>query len=325
MGESAGAVNVYALMTSPLVVKAKPSLVHRVLPMSGGISRAADLPPGMFPVLYPASVFETQANALLAHLLVADGLATDAASAQAYVSARKADEIAGYLRGKSADAVLSTGAQAQARGNRGLQPDPRRPRAAREPHRRHQGGPIYEGAGAGRQHADEGKLFPGLLAPWRRRWEGISGRLLTDEQAFSIAFAYDPDACPATKMEEWIPAAYSADRQARTGYNARMDALNNHWFRPLRDNVLDALKTQQDNVWYYSFEWDRGAAPFNEIFGAAHAFDLPFVFGNFGPQIWHNFMFTKANRPGELALADAMMRSIGAFARNGIRTMLRWA
>ena len=40
MGESAGAVNVYAVMTSPLVVAANPSLVHRVLPMSGGISLA---------------------------------------------------------------------------------------------------------------------------------------------------------------------------------------------------------------------------------------------------------------------------------------------
>ncbi len=55
MGESAGAVNVYALMTSPLLVKANPSLVHRVLPMSGGISRAEDLPAGALPVLVPVS------------------------------------------------------------------------------------------------------------------------------------------------------------------------------------------------------------------------------------------------------------------------------
>ena len=163
---------------------------------------------------------------------------------------------------------------------------------------------------------DEGKLFPGLLA-LAPALGGISGRLLTDEQAFSIAFAYDPDAPPATKLEQWIPAAYLPMDKPVTGYNARMDVLNNHWFKPLRDNVLNAIKTQQDNVWYYSFDWDEEPPPFNDIFGAAHAFDLPFVFGNFGPQIWHNFMFTKANRPGRLALSDAMMRSIGAFARNG--------
>lgn len=61
----------------------------------------------------------------------------------------------------------------------------------------------------------------------------------------------------------------------------------------------------------------RRAAPFNEIFGAAHAFDLAFVFGNFGPALYANIEFTTANEPGRLALPDAMMRSVGAFARNG--------
>ena len=46
MGESAGAVNVYAVMTSPLLVDANPALVHRLLPMSGGISPASELPAG---------------------------------------------------------------------------------------------------------------------------------------------------------------------------------------------------------------------------------------------------------------------------------------
>ena len=53
------------------------------------------------------------------------------------------------------------------------------------------------------------------------------------------------------------------------------------------------------------------------IYGAAHAFDLPFAFGNFGPSLYANIMNTTANQPGRLALSDAMMRSIGAFARNG--------
>jgi hypothetical protein len=61
----------------------------------------------------------------------------------------------------------------------------------------------------------------------------------------------------------------------------------------------------------------RRAAPFNEIFGAAHAFDLAFVFGNFGPSLYANIEFTTANEPGRLALSDAMMCSVGAFARNG--------
>ncbi len=163
---------------------------------------------------------------------------------------------------------------------------------------------------------DEGKLFPGLLA-LSPALGGISGRLLTDEQAFAIALSYDPNAAATAKLEQWIPAAYLPADKPGTGLNARMEVLNVHWFKPLRDDVLGALKTQQDNVWHYSFNWDQEPEPFNEIFGAAHAFDLPFAFGNFGPSTWSRFMFTDANRPGRLALANAMMRSIGAFALKG--------
>ena len=317
MGESAGAVNVYALMTSPLVFKAKPSLVHRVLPLSGGISRAEDLPPGAFPVTFPAALFETQANALLAQMLIADGLAADAATAQAYVAARKNDEIASYLRGKSAGVVLTTVLdKLKPLGIGGSNPIPDGHVMPESPIGAIKAGQYLKVPVLAGNTRDEGKLFPALLA-LSPALGGISGRLLTDEEAFSISFSYDPDAAPATKLEQWIPAAYLPVTKPGTGFNARMNALDDHWFKPLRDNVLDALKAQQSDVWHYSFEWDREPAPFNEIFGAAHAFDLPFVFGNFGPQIWHNFMFTKANQPGRLALADAMMRSIGAFARSG--------
>jgi para-nitrobenzyl esterase len=53
------------------------------------------------------------------------------------------------------------------------------------------------------------------------------------------------------------------------------------------------------------------------VFGAAHSFDLPFVFGNFGPSLYANISFTRANRPGRLALSEAMMKSVGAFAHKG--------
>jgi para-nitrobenzyl esterase len=317
MGESAGAVNVYALMTSPLVFKSSPSIVHRVLPMSGGISRAADLPAGALPVTFPASIFETQANALLAQLLIADGLAADAATAQAYVAAHKPGEIASYLRGKSADVVLTTVLdKLKPLGIGGSNPIPDGHVMPESPIDAIKSGQYLKVPVLAGNTRDEGKLFPTLLA-LSPALGGISGRLLTDEQAFSISFNYDPDAAPATKIEDWIPAAYLPVDKPGTGFNARMDVLNDHWFKPLRASVLDALKARQPDVWAYSFEWDREPPPFNEIFGAAHAFDLAFAFGNFGPQIWHNFMFTKANQPGRSALADAMMRSIGAFALKG--------
>lgn len=57
--------------------------------------------------------------------------------------------------------------------------------------------------------------------------------------------------------------------------------------------------------------------PRNDIDGAAHAFDLAFVFGNFGPSLFSNVSNSSANRAGRLALSDAMMKTLGAFARTG--------
>ena len=99
----------------------------------------------------------------------------------------------------------------------------------------------------------------------------------------------------------------------RQGAGIRMNGKNVLFY----PSILNALKTQQNNIWYYRFDWDKLPGPFNVIYGAAHAFDLPFAFGNFGPSLYANFSYTLSNQGGRLALSDAMMRSIGAFARTG--------
>src|SRR6185369_10378394 len=108
MGESAGAVNVYAAMTSPLVVDARPPLVHKLLPMSGGISPASELPAGSVPTLAPPAAFRAQADLLLRELLIGDGQAADAAGATALVASKSAAEIAAFMRSRSADAIWTT-------------------------------------------------------------------------------------------------------------------------------------------------------------------------------------------------------------------------
>jgi len=69
-------------------------------------------------------------------------------------------------------------------------------------------------------------------------------------------------------------------------------------------------------VWYYRFDWARAPPPWNDVYGAAHVFDVPFVFGNFGPSLFSNVICSKANERGRRALSEAMMASIAAFARN---------
>ena len=164
--------------------------------------------------------------------------------------------------------------------------------------------------------SDETKLFPQLFAI-RPALGGVSGRLIDDAKLFAIVHKYDPEGPPATRIEDWIPAAYLPVDQPATGFNARAQELNRIWFAAIRDDMLNALQTQQSGIWHYDFEWDELPKPFDTIFGAAHSFDLPFIFGNFEPSLYSRVSFTRANQPGRLALSNAMMASLGAFARAG--------
>ncbi len=304
MGESAGAVNVYALLTSPLVRRAQPALFHRALPMSGGISRAQDLPPGCLPVVLDTTVFDEQAQLLLQHLLAQDGV-------------HKPEDIAAYLRGKSADTVLSLVAGKLTALNRGLSgPIADGWVVAKDPIAAIKAGEYVKVPVLAGNTRDESRLFAGLLA-LSPALGGVSGRLVSDAQMDAIARDYDPDAPPQARLEQWIPASYLPVNAPGTGYAARLRLLDAHWFLPLRDSVLNALRSQQAEVWHYRFDWDQAPPPFNDIFGASHAFDLYFAFGNFGPSVLSRLLFSKANEAGRLALSDRMMRAIGAFARDG--------
>jgi para-nitrobenzyl esterase len=161
---------------------------------------------------------------------------------------------------------------------------------------------------------DEATLFPSLLP-----MAGGTGtaRAVTDAQLFAHHFAHDPDAPAATRIEDWITPGYLPADAPVTGFTARARTLTSLLFDRARDLTLDAVRSQQPQVWYYRFDWDEQPAPWNVIYGATHAGDLPFLFGNFGPSLFSRVSFSAANRPGRVALSDAMMRSTAAFAWRG--------
>ena len=161
---------------------------------------------------------------------------------------------------------------------------------------------------------DEGKLFPSFLP-----LVGGTGnaRIVTDAQLFANHFSYKPDAAPQTTIDQWIAASYLPVNAPTTGFTARAESLNRVFFLNSRDNVLNALKAKQANVWYYRFDWDEQPAPWNDIYGAVHVIDLPFLFGNFGPSLFGNVWFNEANKPGRTELSAAMMQTMSSFARNG--------
>ncbi|MFT3801145.1 MAG: carboxylesterase family protein [Burkholderiaceae bacterium] len=317
MGQSAGAINVYALLTSPLMTAASPKLMHKAMPMSGGISLASNLPAGSIPTLSPASAALAQGNALLNALLIADGHATDDASAQAYVATQSAAQIAAYLRAKDPATLLATLLTRLAPlGLAGSGPIPDGTVLPVDPIAAIKAGNYLKVPVLASNTRDEAKLFPSFLA-LSPLLGGVSGRLVSDATLFATQFDYDPDAPPTVTIEQWIPSVYLPVTTPVTGFNARTDLLNAIFFGTSRDDVMTALKSRQADVWYYRFDWDEEPAPWNDIYGAAHAFDLPFVFGTFGPSLFSNVANSTANRPGRLALSNAMMQSVAAFARRG--------
>ena len=317
MGQSAGAIDVYALLTSPLMVNASPRLMHKAVPLSGGISLATNLPAGSLPTLNPASSALAQGNALLNQVLIADGKATDNASAQAYAATQTAAQLAAYLRGKDPATLLTILLTKLAPlGLSGSGPIPEGVVLPTDPIASIKAGAYLKVPVLAGNTRDEAKLFPSFLA-LSPALGGISGRLVTDATLFSTQFNANPDAAPTVTIDQWIPAAYLPVTTPTTGFNARTDLLNAIFFGVSRDNVLNALKAQQPGVWYYRFDWDKEPAPWNDIYGAAHAFDLPFVFGNFGPSLFANVANGSANKAGRLDLSASMMASLAAFAKTG--------
>ena len=314
MGQSAGAINTYALMVSPLVVNASPSLVHRVITLSAGISLASELPPGSLAQLIPASTYAARANSLLQQLVISDGLASDVASAQTYVNSQSPAQLAIYLRSKSADALLTTVVtKLVPLGAGGSGPIPDGSVVPTSAIAAIQAGQYLKVPILAGNTREEGKF---LYSAFPFVGGNGSGRLISDATAFSIALNYNPDAAPQTTLAAWIPPQYLPPSTPVTGFNAVASRVTN-FFIVVRDSVLNAAKTKQSNIWYYRFDWHEQPAPFNDIFGAMHTFDLPFIFGNFGPSVYSKLSFSAANAPGRLALSDAMMRSIGAFALTG--------
>jgi para-nitrobenzyl esterase len=346
MGQSAGAINTWALVASPL----SAGLMHKAMPMSGGLSLAANLPKGTFPTLYPAVIYAFQGNSLLEQLLIADGRATDKDSAKAFIQTQTKEQIAEYLRSKDAKVILTVLHTKLPPAMAGSGPIPDGTVLPLDPVAAIAAGNYHKIPIVASNTSEEGKLFAPFLA-LSPALGGKPGFLIDDAKRFKLMADFNGDivprslsgnadglnffpfdgvpynellgilhhdaAAPSLAISDIVAPDYLPVDAPTTGWNARTSTLANMFFIPSRNNVLDSLSKNQPNVWYSQFRWKEEPAPWNDIYGAAHAFDLPFVFGNFGPSLFSNAMNNKANQPGREALSDVMMSSISAFIRNG--------
>jgi para-nitrobenzyl esterase len=104
-------------------------------------------------------------------------------------------------------------------------------------------------------------------------------------------------------------------------YVLTSEYLARNWKATGADMPAAAMRGAGGEVYVYRFDWDEQprllGTDLSVLLGAAHAFEIPFVFGRFdlGPR--GNVMWTDDNRPGREQLSAAMMGYWAEFARTG--------
>jgi len=282
-GESAGGRNVVSLLVSPR----SRGLFQRAVVQSGGTRTTAtdeaELPESEGG--HTASSAET-----LVRALVASGRAGDPEAARRLAADLPSAEVEELLRGLSAGDLL---ALFEPRGDSGMievpqlfrdgavLPGEEIPEVLARPGGAH---PVPVVLGTNR---DENRLFMFADPRHVRRFLWIFWRL-RDEEQYVLSSDYMARMWKATGADG--PAA----RLAGAGH---------------------------PGVWVYRFDWDEEptilGADLSVMLGAAHAFEIPFVFGHFDLGRAGNMIFTDENEPGRLELSSRMMSYWARFAAAG--------
>ncbi len=283
-GESAGGTNVFTLLLSPEA----HGLFQRAIVESGGVSlsRVAeaehfvdDADPGD-----PDSAGE-----VLLRLLIKDKLAADRQAAKVRAAAMSATEIAAYLRGKSATEILSAYPTFGGTGMLNM------PKVFRD-------GVVLP---------DEDPLQRFARPDGYNRVPVVLGTNRDENKLFMFN---DPH---AVRRFLWIFPRLRHPRR----YNLSAEYLAKMWKATGADEPAAAMRGTQGNVFVYRFDWDEEptklGANLSVMLGAAHGFEIPFVFGHFDLGRRGNVIFTKDNEPGRLALSAEMMSYWANFAYTG--------
>ena len=263
MGESAGAVNVWALMVSPL----SEGLMDKAIPLSGGLQ------------------FATPAAARA----YADRVVAEVGSVERLRSMPAGDLIRAQVRLGDPPRVIADGTV--------LPTDYHAAIAAGE----YRDVPVLAG-----NTAEEGKLFGAVIGAYRP----------TDYDRFTLQYEFDPDRPSGLTVRDLIADRY-LPVDGPGGWNEAAAGLTDAVFTGIVEDSMNSLRAAgNDRLYYYQFGWNQQPAPFDTVYGAVHALDLPFVFHTFDDGVF-SYSFSRRNEPGRLALSDLMIDSIRAFVRTG--------
>ncbi len=286
-GESAGGWNVISLLASPLAAgRFHRAIAQSALTWSDSPSRAENR------VDDPEPGDPSSSSEALIRLMLADGLAADRAGAVALFDSMEDTDLARYLRGKSLEEFFG----------------------------------AYRAEG---DEADDGYSCPRIFE------DGVVLPAVPLAHAFRPGAGFNrvPVILGTNKDEEKLFLLYDREYTSRLfGVIPRMrdrarylrdaQTITRIWRMMAVDEVAtDLAREMPGKVFAYRFDWDEEPSLFGidlaELIGAAHGFEIPFVFGhwNLGPD--SHRLFDAANLEGREVLSAAMRAYWAEFARTG--------
>ncbi len=281
-GESAGARNVAMLLVSPMA----RGLFDRAIMQSGSIaSQEVDTATNYIDDAAPGDPNSSQEVTL--RLLLADGAAPNRDAAKAHAKSLSRAELAATLRAKSVEQILGAydnegiGMYDLPQAIRDGTVLPRRDFA--EVFASGEIAPVPLMLGTNR---DEQKLFLYLDPSHVRRWFGVLPQVL-DRERYEALARYQSRSWKASAVDELAIALTASGRR---------------------------------EVFAYRWDFDEEASilwvDLGELLGAAHGFEIAFVFGHFDMGREGRFLYDEAGEPGRTALSNAMMSYWAEFAYN---------
>jgi para-nitrobenzyl esterase len=286
MGQSAGAIDAYQLIASQLSV----GLFKKAILLSGLIQGVAGKDKGY-----------AYANELSEQLVIHDALATTQQSASQYIAGKGPVWLKQYLKSKTAARIMEfLGLHAELRH-----------------------APLGIGDGVvlpvdvHQAFADGHFLHvPMIVGMTRDESKMLVDTALKGDAAsrFAMMLNTQADQPPKLKISNLI-SPYLLPSFGPYLYNAYHSLFTTFLLHSV-GNSIAKLTPYAPKVYVYRFDWDRGPEPWKTVFGASHASDLPFVFGNFSTSLF-SMNYSTANQPGRIALSQAMMQAIAAFIRTG--------
>lgn len=285
-GESAGATNVFAL----LLADAARGLFHRAIAQSGStdsVSRAeAENPTSADPAGRRHSTAE-----IIVTLLVDAGVVPDRGAARRYANELPTTDLADLLRSRSAREILNA------------YRNPERPDELDVPEPIRDGALLPTGDWVDVFRAGRFNRVPLLLGANR------------DEQ--KLFFSQD---------DKHVRKSFGLLYRIRDldDYERRSRHHSDLWaIRAVARPAAAIQDSGWDEIYAYRFDWDELPSLLGQdlsaLLGAAHGFELPFLFGTFdvGDPLWSRLLFRPDTQLARERLAEQMMGYWAEFARNG--------